>query len=840
MRTALVLLAFSTLAAPAARAQSLRATVDRTEVTSSERFALTLTVTGGQEAVPQLPNLPDFEIRQAGTSTQFQIVNGKSSSSISYSYLLFPKKQGTFVIPPATLEVNGAKIESQPITVRVVAETAQPERERDLFITASVSNPKPFQGEQIVYSWRLHHRVRLTNARLDPFDLSGFQAEDLGDAREFETTVDGQLYRVHEIKKALFPQQAGLLRITGPAIECAVVLQRRGRGSMLDEMLGRFETELRRIKAPAVAVEVRPLPAAPSGFSGLVGQLRVDSSVSRAELSTGQSTTLKITVSGSGNARLIGEPKLAGLEPFKIYDEKPQQVVERNGDEVRGRKVFTKSLVPLRAGQLTLPGASLLYFDPKSERYETAAAPPITLVVEESAGQEDPRLTEALAPGGGKVSVTILADDILPIDKSLEAVRPARASGAAAVMTALLLPPLAWAGLYWRRRRHQRFAADRGLRRRLEALKKAQPLAQEAAQKWAQGAVAEAAALASRGLRQYIGDKVGVEGGALTADEAAEQLATRGMDAERVARVRGLLLELESQQYRAGAGDTLGTVDLLPLLNELERELSSKEKSRLLAALLLLASLALPGLDGTARADLLVPAGAEGPVEEVFVRANTAYEAGEYSRAAELYRALIGRGVGGGALFYNLGNAYLRTGELGQAVAAYRQAQALTPRSSDLAANLAFARQSAKDALPPPEPSKIASTLFFWHYRLSRHELAWVAVLANALLWLALCLRLLRGRTEGLTWAAWACGLVLVAAGSSLAVRSASPTQVAVIVPAEVEVKSSTDAKALTRFKLHAGSELRLEGRAGDWLRIELPDGEPGWIQHTDAAVVSW
>ena len=225
---------------------------------------------------------------------------------------------------------------------------------------------------------------------------------------------------------------------------------------------------------------------------------------------------------------------------------------------------------------------------------------------------------------------------------------------------------------------------------------------------------------------------------------------------------------------------------------------------------------------------------------EVFVNANAAYEQGSFERAIELYRKLLDAGVEGGHVHYNLGNAYLRNGELGRAIASYRRSQAFLPRDQDVQANLDFARKSAKDALRPPVPGAVKRTLFFWHYGLSRAELGTVVVALNLVLWLILTLRIYRRASEVLRWTFFVVLLVLAMAGSSLALRHLAPTEVAVVVPQEIDVRSGTSFTDTVLFKLHAGTEVRVVDRRRDSLRIALPeDGGGGWIEAQHAEVVA-
>ena len=226
-----------------------------------------------------------------------------------------------------------------------------------------------------------------------------------------------------------------------------------------------------------------------------------------------------------------------------------------------------------------------------------------------------------------------------------------------------------------------------------------------------------------------------------------------------------------------------------------------------------------------------------------FEAANEAYAAGDFATAVAGYRALLAAGHDHAMLYYNLGNAHLRRGEIGHAIASLRRAAAAAPRNPDVRANLAFARKNARDALAPPEPSAVTRTVFAWHHAFSRDELWLAAGVLNAMLWTLLACRLWRRheaprRREGLAWAAAATAVLLAASAGSLTVHAIAPLRVAVVLPGEVDARSGTREDSVVRFKLHAGSEVRLREERDGWLRIALPDGEQGWIEADAAEVV--
>ncbi len=224
---------------------------------------------------------------------------------------------------------------------------------------------------------------------------------------------------------------------------------------------------------------------------------------------------------------------------------------------------------------------------------------------------------------------------------------------------------------------------------------------------------------------------------------------------------------------------------------------------------------------------------------EIFLAGNAAYERGDFDTAITEYRRLIELDRADGRIHFNLGNAYLRNGELGRAIAEFRRGRNLRPRDEDIRANLQFGRESATDAILPPEPSPVLSTLLFWHYRMSRAELAALAVVFGLVFWGLAIVRLFRRRSEILGWLLIAFGGLLLGSLGSLAGHRFFTQPVAVIIPQEIEAYTAPDTESVVRFKLHAGTELRLRDEREGWLRITLPDGQQGWVEAVWAEVVS-
>jgi hypothetical protein len=559
------------LGARAADAQALRLTISRAEITTEEQAVLALTVEGGG-AEPKAPPMSGFRARYHGAEQQISFVNGRMSRSVTYRWVLQPLEVGEFTIGPAELEVDGEIRRSNSFTVRVLAAADRPRSERPVFLTASVSDQRPFAGEQVVFVWRFYRRARVADPRLETLDLGGFLVEDLGDVRMFTTTEGGVEYEVSEIRKALFAQRPGTITIPPSRLDVQLVHPSRrqpspfdGRvSSPFDEFFGQLRTESQVLVTEPLGVEVRPLPPAPADFSGLVGSFTIASTLSATAVAVGESLTQKITVSGAGNLHLMGDLPLDELEGFKVYRDQPTVEIDRSGARLTGAKTFTRALVPLEAGEVTVPETRLVYFDPESERYVTAIAKAVVLDVAPGEGPEDLKLTESMSSSRGKVAVQILGDDVRPIHRDLDAVR--RPRGPALAPLLLAAPPLVYLGLLLVRRRQLRHRSDSGLRRRRTALRRA--LGEIGG---GPGPIEPSAA--SGILRRYVGDRVGAAGGALTAHDCAERLARRGVGDAEVAAVTAFLTRLDAADYGGGAGATVEKAELRDLLERLEREL---------------------------------------------------------------------------------------------------------------------------------------------------------------------------------------------------------------------------------------------------------------------------
>ncbi len=219
--------------------------------------------------------------------------------------------------------------------------------------------------------------------------------------------------------------------------------------------------------------------------------------------------------------------------------------------------------------------------------------------------------------------------------------------------------------------------------------------------------------------------------------------------------------------------------------------------------------------------------------------ANQLYEAGQFVPAAQAYQQLIDQGYQDSALYYNLGSAYFKQGDMGRAILNFRRAEQSAPRDGDIEANLNLARSQIVDRLDQEvvEPRFIEHVAQFSEDWFSLNELAIVALAA----WIAVVfLVILFNSTqkasavrEALQYALGVAVLILIVSafglGSRMYMENTYPQ--GVIVTDEVNVTSGPGAQYVTEFNLHSGTEVKFLETRQHWTRLAVAGSQvQGWV----------
>lgn len=215
--------------------------------------------------------------------------------------------------------------------------------------------------------------------------------------------------------------------------------------------------------------------------------------------------------------------------------------------------------------------------------------------------------------------------------------------------------------------------------------------------------------------------------------------------------------------------------------------------------------------------------------EEAFFKANQAYQEGRFQEAIDGYQRLLRTGMDEGPVYYNLGNAYVKAGQLGQAIWAYERGRLLTPRDPDLRFNLSHARDQTRDAVENPRGS--LETIFFWLTAFSPNELWGAFAVLNLLFWSLLAVRLFH-RSEWLYYLLLVATSIWFVAGLSFGLKyyQVAADDRAVVLQKEVPALAGPDTADTVLFKLHEGTVLHHERTEDGWALIHVSDKNRGWV----------
>jgi hypothetical protein len=213
---------------------------------------------------------------------------------------------------------------------------------------------------------------------------------------------------------------------------------------------------------------------------------------------------------------------------------------------------------------------------------------------------------------------------------------------------------------------------------------------------------------------------------------------------------------------------------------------------------------------------------------------NKAYIEGNYEQAIEEYSAILDGGEYSMKLYYNLANAYFKSGAIGKSILYYNKALRIAPSQEDIRHNLAIAEAQTKDriaVIPEFFLNRWLRTM-----RNSMSCMAWSVlslVLFGILLAFALLFLLasrLRWRKAGFYGAL--CAFVLFVAMTAFAVSSRNDMlshNEAIVMGTAISVKSSPDNSATDLFVLHEGTKVKLLDEVDEWCEVVIADGKKGW-----------
>jgi hypothetical protein len=584
--------------------QNFSASVNRNPVGSNEQFQLSYTLSGsGTNFRP--PSLSDFMVLSGpNQSTSMQFINGAMSQSVTFSYILQPRKEGTFKIEPATIESGGRVVASNSLSLTVTA-GGQGSRQNqgqddktnisssNIFIRVVVDKTTVYRGEALVASFLLYTNVDVINYSINKVpSLNGFWSQDIQlpqQLRLYNEVYKGVNYRVGEIKKVvLFPQQSGQLTIDPMEGECIARIQvkRNRSGNPFDIFNDPFFNDpffgsggIRdvrfAVKSDPVRITVKDLPPnPPPSFNGAVGRFQIEGSMDKSSVKTNDAVTFRLKVSGRGNLKLTEAPALEVSPDIETYDPKVNDQISTTEKGSSGSRTFEYLIIPRHQGSYPIGPVSFTYFDLDKKDYVTLTTPGYKLDVQR--GKDG---GSALSHTG-KSEFRVIGRDIRFIKTRLPSEISAGHDffGSLTFILLSIIPVIGMATLFIVRRRHLQLNADVTALKSRKATRMARKrlmLANKYLKSGNNDAFYEEVA---RALWGFLGDRLKIPVASLNRETAHAALQKAGVQEDRIQQLITMLDTCEFARYsRAANNDHPGNIyeSAVELITKTDNEINS-------------------------------------------------------------------------------------------------------------------------------------------------------------------------------------------------------------------------------------------------------------------------
>lgn len=851
MKKYILLLQFVLLCTVLAYGQRLVINVP-SNVSVGENFRLTYTVgTINASDEIHIGKIPDaLEVitgPYVSEQSSFQMANGHTSSSSSktFTFILYASKAGTYTIPAASVVVNGKRLTSKSAKVKVSGRVqsnngaprmhddsyGQPQMRNagtaisasDLFIKVSANKRRVHEQEPILLTYKVYTLVNLSKLDGKMPDLTGFHTQEipLPQQKSFHIErVNGRPYRcVTWSQYVMYPQMTGKLEIPSITFEGTISQQNRNVDpyeAFLNGGSGYIEVK-RSIKAPGITIQVDPLPKRPANFSGGVGKFNISAQISKSKVKANDPVTVRVVVGGVGNLKLIKQPVVAFPKDFDKYDAKVIDKTKLTQNGVEGNMVYDFLAVPRNQGRYVIPAVEFVYYDVDANTYKTIKTQSFNLEVEKGDG----------SPSAAIDYGDLKDKDIHPIKEGKYYVQDVYDIfyGSATYWAVLSFLFIIFVGVLviFRKR-----AIDSADITRLK-IKKANRIATKRLQ------YANKLMLNNehdkfydevlRTLWGYVGDKLNMPVEQLAKDNIAEKLAQRNVNEETINMFVKAVDECEYNRY--APGDAKGNMNqtfeaAMTAIIKIEDVLSGQKKRKMNISFFVVLAFVV-----------VIPLSASAITKK---NADDEYKKGNYVQAIRDYEELLKKEGPSVELYYNLGNAYYRVDNITRAVLNYERALMLSPGDDVIRFNLQMARSKTIDKITPK------SEMFFvtWYKSLvnltSVDGWAKTAIVSVALaLMLVLCYlfgRRLLVRKVGFYGAAVFILLFVLSNVFAYAQRQIlTQRSGAVVISPSAPLRKTPVSGSEYNAIIHEGSRVEIiDDTMKDWKQVELEDGREGWM----------
>jgi tetratricopeptide (TPR) repeat protein len=225
--------------------------------------------------------------------------------------------------------------------------------------------------------------------------------------------------------------------------------------------------------------------------------------------------------------------------------------------------------------------------------------------------------------------------------------------------------------------------------------------------------------------------------------------------------------------------------------------------------------------------------------DSLIAAANTAYTEGNFQKATELYHAVIDQGYASSGLYYNLGNAHFKAGNIPSAILFYEKARKSDPKNEDINFNLSLANSRIIDKIEPVPEFFLKKWWRQVRQLMSSDSWARAIVILFVTLLLSASVFIV-SRSVAIRRTFFWLGisiffLTIISTVAGLQSHRALQSEVeGIVFTPTVTVKSSPAENSVDLFVIHEGTKVQILDRVEGWSEIRILNGSIGWIRQSD------
>jgi len=394
-----ILLLIATAPLTFAEEKELEVSLDANEISLGGSIRMDIIFPGIEDMpVPDLPDIDGFQVDYLRAYNFASKTDKGVLRSMRYTYILMPQKTGTFQIGPFAFPVKSDIFKSKKLIAHVISSVENKNLKTDplsreeqfrakdnIFLLIATGKNKVYLNETFPFAVGLYYKdVPITDIEYPVIEQKGLSVGEFNIPQTSRKDIKGYAYRIITYKNKAFATKPGVLRLGPATIMCKV--QKSSPGSLS----GSVKKTPLNLESTVKDIDVLPLPRKemPDDFSGAVGDFKFKATANPVGyVNIGDAITITMEITGTGNFDIMTAPSAKEKKDLILYDPTLKSQSETS-------KVFEQIVVPNSIEVKQIPKVRFTFFNPKTAKYEIIEQGPYKISVFEAKKSKKAQIIE--------------------------------------------------------------------------------------------------------------------------------------------------------------------------------------------------------------------------------------------------------------------------------------------------------------------------------------------------------------------------------------------------------------------------------------------------------------